>query len=214
MTSSIAPRLAMLLTLMAAPVLSQDPDPLSRLDQSSRFAVEMILDSARAAAIPPAPLLSKAYEGISKRADSRKVVAAVRSLFGALKEARSALGGALTEPELTAAASAVQAGVPMELLGKFRSARPGKRAVPLVVLADLITRGVPVDTASSAIIKLWQGGAADADFYGLWKGVEQDILSGATPGAAILQRTREFPGKAPGKLPQPPSERQPETPSS
>ena len=198
---------------------AQDIDPLSRLDPNSRFAIELILDSARVAGVPTRPLLSKTLEGIAKRVDSRLIVRTVRSYFVSLRDARGALGSSMSETEWTAAASALQAGVPSSVLSKFRTNRPaGPKglAMPLVVLADLITRGVPIDTASSAIMQLWQGGAADGDFYGLWKGVEQDILSGQNPGTALQQRIRESTGRgAPGsKLPPASPAREPENTSS
>ena len=207
------------LVVGGAPIgaVAQEPDPLSRLDASSRFAIEVILDSARIAGVPTRPLLSKTLEGISKRVDSRLIVRTVRSYFVSLKDARSALGTAITETEWTAAASALQAGVPPTVLAKFRGTRasgPKALAMPLVVLADLVTRGVPIDTASSAIMQLWQRGAADGDFYGLWKGVEQDILSGQNPGTALQQRVRESTGRgSSGKLPASPA-REPENTSS
>lgn len=208
-------QLARLLTLAAlalpVPVAAQDPDPLSRLDPANRFAIEMIVDSAHAAGLPTRPLLSKAFEGIAKRADQRRIVVAVRSLYGALRDARTALGTQLTETEWSAAASALQAGVPVQVLSRFRPEKPGKPlARALVVLADLITRGVPVDVASSTMVQLWQRGAGDADFYGLWHDVEQDILSGSNPGAALQQRARELPDRSGQSIPSP-TARPPET---
>ena len=64
--------------------------------------------------------------------------------------------------------------------------------VPLVVLTDLVTRGVPRDTASTTIFQLFQRGADDGDFLGLWRGVERDIVSGTDPGQALLNRAREW----------------------
>lgn len=206
-------RVGALVLLVAAPLAAQDPDPLDRLDQTSRFQVESLVDSARTLGVPSKALLSVAYEGISKRADSRRIVRAVREKLDGMLKARNALGPSLSEAEISAAADVLQAGVPAEQLQRFRSSRPGRPlAYALVVLGDLITRGVPVEEASSTIAQLWQRGAGDADFYGLWRGVEQDILQGQSPGAALQQRAREFPGRAPpGKLP--PNVR-PETPSS
>lgn len=202
------------LALLCAPVVisAQDPDPLAKLDPQHRFAIEMIVDSAHQAGIPEHPLLSRAFEGIAKRADQRRVVSAVRSLYVALKQARGALGDQLTESEWTAAASVIQAGVPVQVLARFRSEKPGKPlARALVVLADLITRGVPVDVASSTMVQLWQRGAADADLIGLWRDVEQDILSGTNPGTALQQRARDFPDRS-GQQPIPNSPaRPPET---
>jgi hypothetical protein len=183
---------------------AQDSDPLSRLDANTRFAVEVIMDSARVAGVPTRPLMLKALEGASKHADSRLILRVVRALFHALLDTRVALGAALNESEWSAAASALQAGVPLETLAKFRgdhAGRPLTRA--LVVLTDLIQRGVPIPEASSAIMQLWTHGAADGDFYGLWKNVDQDIHSGQNPGTALQQRMREIPPRASpgGKLP-------------
>ncbi|MDB4907928.1 MAG: hypothetical protein JWO05_2712 [Gemmatimonadetes bacterium] len=207
---------ALLVTLWAAaPAAAQDyeslnrTDQLARLDPGSRSAIESILDSARASGLPTEPLLSKTLEGISKRADNRRIVSKVREVYVALREARLALGANASKDELSAAAGALQAGVPATMLARFRSAHAKSVTVPLVVLADLITRGVPRDTASNTIMQLWQGGAADGDFLGLWRGVERDIVSGAPPAMALMQRAREYPlrappaGRAPGNPPQP-----------
>lgn len=218
MSWSLARR-ALPLLLAAAPLAAQEVDPLSRLDPNSRFQIELILDSARTLGIPTRPLLSKAYLGVSRGANPRTIVRVVRSQFGHFRDARTALGSSLNEDEFSAAAAALQAGVPAATLSQFRSDRPGKPLLrALVVLGDLITRGVPSDEASSTIVRLWQDGAGDADFYGLWKGVEQDILSGQPPGVALQARAREFPGRASERVPQTPStrtpEQQPDTPSS
>lgn len=211
----VAVALAALAPLHAS-LRAQETDPLARLDPNSRFAIELVLDSAHALGIPTRPLTSKTLLGISRHVDNRRIVAVVRGLFTSLKEARIVLGPSLSEPEWTAAAEVLQAGVSPGVLAKFRQNHKGKQqlAMPLVVLADLITRGVPVDTASSAIVQLWNRGAADGDFYGLWKGVEQDILSGQNPGAALEQRVRESIGHIPpGSKLSSPSAREPDNPS-
>jgi len=201
--------------LNPAALTAQDADPLSRLDPQTRFTVEVIIDSARVAGVPTRPLLLKALEGSAKHADNRHIIAAVRSQFRSELDVRVALGSSLNESEWSTAVSALQAGVPLEALAKFRGERAGKPFTrALVVLTDLIQRGVPVPEASSAIMQLWQRGAADGDFYGLWKNVEQDILSGQNPGTALEQRMREIPVRvAPGnKLP--PASQEPDNPSS
>jgi len=218
---SVVRRFAFLLALVCAtPVglaVAQEPNPLSKLDPESRFQIELILDSARTLGIPTRPLLSKTYLGISRGAKSRDIVKVVRAFFNASKDVYPALGSSLSEDEFSAAATALYTGVPASAVSQFRSDRAGKPLLRvLVVLGDLITRGVPRDEASSTMVRLWQDGAGDSDFQGLWKGVEQDILSGQNPGIALQQRAREFPGRTPDKVPQsvarPPE--QPQTPSS
>lgn len=197
-------------------IAAQDPDPLSRLDPNTRYLVEVIVDSARTAGVPTRPLVLKALEGSSKRADNRRIVAAVRAVLHSELDTRVALGSNLSESEWTAAASALQAGVPLEVLSKFRADRGGKPLMrALIVLTDLIQRGVPVESASSAIMQLWQRGAGDGDFYGLWKNVEEDIHSGQNPGTALQQRMREVPVRAaPGSQVPSASQPKPENASS
>ena len=193
-----------LVLLTALPAAAQDVDPLARLDQNSRFAIELMVDSARVAGLPTAPLLSRALEGMSRKVDSRKIVEAVRKQLGYLRIARSVLGG-VGEEELVAAAAVVEAGAKPGQLAAFRTRQKGRSDVQaLVYWADLITKGVPSEDASSAISKLWQEGADDATFYSLWKSVNADILQGLNPGAALQNRIRETPGRAPPSKPAPP----------
>ena len=196
-------------------LVAQDPDPLSRLDPNTRFVVEVIIDSARVAGVPTRPLLLKALQGAAYHADNKHIIAAVRSVFHAELDVRVALGSALNESEWASAVSALQSGVPLEALAKFRGERSGKPLTrALVVLTDLIQRGVPVSEASSAIMQLWQRGAGDGDFYGLWKNVEQDILSGQNPGTALEQRMREIPARVTPGTKIPPTSQEPNNSSS
>jgi hypothetical protein len=183
--------------LCPRPGVGQDPDPLLRLDTNSRFAVDLIIDSARTEGLPTRPLLSKALEGINRKADGKKIVDAVRKQLANLRTAHSALGG-VSEDELTAAAAVVEAGAKPAQISVFRVRYKGRSDLAAFTYwADLITRGVPSEDASSAITKLWQDGADDATFYSLWKSVQSDILQGLNPGAALQNRIRETPGRAP-----------------
>lgn len=183
---------------LATNASAQARDPLVRLEPSVRYQVEVLLDSARLARLPTRPLESKALEGITKRAVDRKILLEVRKVFRALRDARNALGAQASEAELTAAASAINAGITSAEIAELARSRQDKSlTVPLVVLGDLISRGVPRDTASQTIFQLLQRGAGDDDFYGLWRGVERDIVSGADPGAALLNRAREIPSRGP-----------------
>lgn len=188
-----------LASMARAQEVRESADPLSRLDPATRYAVEMLLDSAQRAGLPYGPLESTALEGLSKRASGRDIVNAVRRKFRALRDARSALGKNASSDELTAAAGVLRVGVPMAELSRLAARREGSKplTVPLVVLADLITRGVPRDTASLTIFQLWQHGAADDDFLGLWRSVERDIVSGTDPGVALLNRASQIPTKGP-----------------
>jgi hypothetical protein len=195
---------AIAVSIVSAPLAgAQDGrDPLARLDARSRVSIEVLLDSARMMRIPTRPIESKALEGLSKNAPGRLIVNAARREFHALRDARAVLGPDANVDELTAAAGALKVGITQKELGQLATTQQGKLlTVPLVVLVDLISRGVPRDTASTTIFQLWQRGAADDDFLGLWRGVERDIVSGADPGAALLNRAREIPSRGPPGTP-------------
>jgi len=199
-----------LVVLCARIAVAQDPDPLLKLDPNSRFAIELMIDSAKAEGIPTRPLLSRALEGINRKADNKKIVDAVRRQLGLLRTARSVLGG-VAEDELIAAAAVLEAGAKPAQLGVLRVRHKDRNDLAAFTYwADLITRGVPSEDASSAITKLWQDGADDATFYSLWKSVQSDILQGLNPGAALQNRIRETPGRAPSSKtpPEGPQERE------
>jgi hypothetical protein len=212
---------AVLLALVAGFVLSpvamlraQEGNPLLKLDPTTQYAVQALLDSARSLGLPTAPLESKALQGVALHVDGRRIVAQVRVVFNALRNARTALGAVASTDELGAAAVALEAGIPLDAIGRMARSRGEKPlTIPFVVLADLVTRGVPRDTASQTILQLWQRGAAEDDILGLWKGVERDIISGTAPADALVNRAREIPVRAPPRAATPPS-RPPENPES
>ncbi|MGH7680200.1 MAG: hypothetical protein ACRENU_17145 [Gemmatimonadaceae bacterium] len=189
--------------MLSASAAAQDGrDPLMRLERTARYSVEVLLDSARLMGLPTRPIESKVLEGLSKNKPPRLILNVARNVFRALREARAVLGPTASVDELEAAAVALNAGVTQADLAQLARSRQEKAqerqlTVPLVVLVDLISRGVPRDTASQTILQLRQQGAADDDFLGLWRGVERDIVSGADPGAALLNRAREVPSRGP-----------------
>jgi hypothetical protein len=186
----------MLASVATSASAQEGRDPLMRLERSVRYSVEVLVDSARLMGLPTGPIESKALEGLAKNKPGRMILTAARNVFRSLRDARAVLGPKATKDELAAAASALNAGITQAELAQLGRSQQGKHlTVPLVVLVDLISRGVPRDTASQTIFQLWQRGAADDDFLGLWRGVERDIVSGADPGAALLNRAREVPSR-------------------
>ena len=205
--------------------VTQQEQPTSliwRLDQPSRFQLEILFDSATKLGLPAEPLYAKALEGISKGANGRRIVEYIRKYFSAMIDARTVLG-TFTTDEISSAASALLTGVDAEQIGRLRKSRSGKSiALPLVILSDLVNRGVPTSDASSAMVQLTQRGALDSDFQGLWLRINQDIVSGVPPAAALQRWTRDFSGRSPPGTRLPPGTapptsappRTPETPST
>lgn len=181
---------------LALALTAQDPR-LDRLAPEARAVVTHVVDSARTAGLPVEPLVDRALEGASKGAPAPLIAAAVRRLAADLGRARDVLGSATGPAELAAAADALRAGAPPEVILRLRNALGARRlAVPLGVTADLTARGVPADTAATLVITIARS-VADADLLALQRDVERDIALGAPPLAATIGR---FAADAPNSL--------------
>jgi len=196
--------------LLVTQVAVQDPR-LERLDPETRSLVVSVVDSARAVGLPGEPLIQRALEGVTKGAQGPRIVAAVRRLATDLGTARSALGTRATTPELEAGVAALRAGAGPQVLTQLRDARRPPLTMALAVLADLVTSGVPVDSAS-AIVLAFAPTARDADLVEFRRAVERDISLGAPPGAAASVRALNTGIRGvndaavpPGQPPRPPS---------
>ena len=187
--------LMMVAALASASVTSanaQDPRVLPRLDAPSRAAIAAVVDSAKAQGMPVEPLYDKVNEGVVKGADGPHIVVAVRNLALDLATAHRALGALATADEIKAAASAMHAGVPAVELGKLKKQSGLRRSLtlPFTVLADIVSRGVPVSTAANAIRSLVGAGAKDKDINDFQRNVKVDIEQGAPPAAAAETRAK------------------------
>jgi hypothetical protein len=166
---------------------AQDPRLERRLDSATFRAVSVVIDSADRLGLPVEALVQRALEGAAKHASDAQIVAAVRRLRQDLGTARDALGGTSSPAELVAAASALRAGVRVSDLRQLRQRRSQTLTVALATLADLVTSGVPADSAAAAVIAL-AGSARDDQIAEFRRAVERDIALGAPPGAATAVR--------------------------
>jgi hypothetical protein len=163
--------------------------------------VTRLADSVRAAGLPSDPVIAVALEGASRRASNERILAAVREYAVALGMARQTLGESAVSDEIVSAAGVIVAGVAPGVVSSYRAARPtGSLTVPLVVLADLIARGVPVDTATVALGDALRGGAGDDQLSELRRRIERDILAGLKPAAAMSIRSRDLPSVQAGSV--------------
>lgn len=177
---------------------AQDPRLVRRLDTAALAEVTPVLDSARAAGLPLEPLVDRALEGASKSASGTRIAAAVRKLAADLSAARQALGGGAAA-ELEAGASALRAGVSADALARLRDARSRELlTVPLAVLADLVARGVPADSAAAFVLTIVN--ATDEQLVAFQRNVERDIALGAPPLAAAAVRVNATAGLADSPL--------------
>lgn len=170
---------------------AQDSRLAAQLDAATQARVSEVIERARAASLPVEPLVDKALEGARKRAPDARIIEAVTSLAARLDSSRAALGTASTDAELVAAAAALQAGVRPVVLSRLRQERAGRSlAVPLVVLGDLVARGVPHDTASALILLVAHEGLGDETLLAIQRDVQRDVRDGAHPATAAAIRAR------------------------
>lgn len=168
---------------------AQDPRLAARLGTEVAASIAALTDSARAEGLPVEPLVQRALEGATKGASGPRIVAAVSGLLDRLERARSALGPGSRGAELVAGAAALYVGADPGTLRELRSSRGDKLVtVPLVVLADLVQRGVPNDTVSAIVLRLTEAGVTDANLEELRRLVEQDVRAGASPDVAASTR--------------------------
>jgi hypothetical protein len=184
-------RVVAALLLVAPAALAQDARLSARLDKPTLVAVTALVDSARGAKLPTAPLVDKALEGAAKGSDGQKIVTAVRQLSHQMGSAKRVLGSNAGPDEIKAAATALAAGVSEHDLAVLRAAS-GKRPLTmrLAVLTDLIGRDVPVATATSLVVQLARSGVRDQDLALFQRNVRADIDRGADPTAAATTRAR------------------------
>ena len=189
---------------------SPPPDPLAKFDIQSGRLIKNLIDSAKTEGLPWNSLRMKAIEGARKGYDGKKVLAALKTYYRSLEQSRAALGPMASDAEIETGASVLAANVNTEDLARFRVASPTRSPMQaLTYLADLIDRRhVPQTDAIDAFSKLWKDGAADSDFEGLWHLVDQDILSGVNPRAALQSRMRSLPPR------KPPADQETENPRS
>jgi hypothetical protein len=176
----------------AASALAQQPadDRLAgRLDGETRGQIVALVDSLKREGLPTEPIVDRALEGASKRADGALIVKVVRSFASHLRVARQVLGAGSSDREIVAGANALKAGIRTEELAKVRAARDGQRyAVAFDVLTGLKNRNVPNDTAVRVISSLVKLAAHDQQYVTLLDQVERSIAAGTQPALAASEQ--------------------------
>lgn len=185
---------------LAAFAWAADPRLAARLDPATAAEVQRLVDDAAGRGLPTAPLVSKALEGSAKRAPPERIIAAVHAQAIAMGHARAALGDSSSDAEIVAGAGALMAGVPRDSLARLRALRTGQPlVVPLVVMADLVTRNVPAGPAAEAVLIATRARAGDEDLLALRKRIEGDIVAGMSPSDAAVLRARGLKPASPSR---------------
>ena len=179
--------------LTVSPLAAQDARLAARLPQPIAREVQSLVDSAERAGLPGEPLVLKALEGQSKDADEARILSAVRGLLGRLAVGRQMLGEQSSAEELVAAAAALRAGATPATLGSLRALRGDRPlVVPLSVLADLLTVGVPAEQAWNSVRDMASQGAPDKAFLEL-----REKYGGAAESPRSLPPGEEHPPTTP-----------------
>ena len=190
---------------------AKEPRLRARLPDEIRVEVQALIDSAATESLPSEPLVQRALEGATKGADGPRIVRAVHMLLIRLRTSRLVLGPGASSEELVASAGCLQVGADTTDVGNLRKAgRSRSLVIPLVVLADLVGRGAPVQLASHTTVALVHAGVSDADLLGMRMGFENDMLSGVSPLASLSRRAQGLmPQGPPGGSRQEPSAGEP-----
>ena len=193
MLAAVAPALA------AQAADGADGRLVAALDYPTQAAVTAILADARTRGLPAAPLVAKALEGVEKGASAPRIEHAVRAMLGRLDTAHAALAPSVGDAEVVAGADAIAAGVPPQALRRLRKVSPQRStAVALGVLAQLVSRKVPVDRATDAVITLLRRGAQPSQLLALDGAVQADLARGVPPSMVIDVRMQQLLAGIPG----------------
>jgi hypothetical protein len=196
MTGRVAMSLAVVLCASAASAQKREQARYewpARLAGATRDTLTSLADSARAARLPAEALVAKAAEGVLKGADDVRILRAVRVLTRELADARGALPSNAPLGTLTAAASALHAGVSPEMLRRLSAAGgvdAAELGIAFVTLADLVASRVPADAASASIEQLLRHRAPESEMSAFRAAIAQDIQAGRAPEAALASRTQ------------------------
>jgi hypothetical protein len=183
---------ALLVALAGAHAGAQQEARVSAIrDDATRIVVVEQLSIAKEHGVPTEPLLSKALEGVAKKASSASIRAAMDNLQKRLRKANDLLAPSASVDELSAGADALYVGVHEKTLKQMRQAAPRRSiAVELGVLTELVARQVPEAKASKMVLDLMARGATGAQLTALNSAVQNDVAAGLTPEAALERHGR------------------------
>lgn len=168
----------------------------SRFDSLTANTLRGLFEDARDMGLPTRPLINRALEGAARRMSSERILRAVREFAAALNSARESLGPGSTPDELAAGAAALRAGLDEATLQSVRRSNPrGSTEIALVVLTDLVSRGVPRPNAREAVNALSPLPKGDEALLGLQALVAKNAQRG--PGMALEALNRYVRGTIP-----------------
>lgn len=162
-------------------------------DPEANAELTSIVSATREAGLPIEPILSKVqYAIVVAHAPAPRIVAAARAIASRLETAREALAPQPSGLDIAAGADALGApGVDPKQLRAVRAASPKQSvAVPLGLLAQLVSSGVAPAKATVSVIDLIKRGASPEQLATLGNNVNSDVASGEAAMKALDVRLR------------------------
>jgi hypothetical protein len=160
-------------------------------DDATRDVVRSALGRAAAIGLPVGPLMSKALEGVAKRASTKSIRDAMNALEKRLRRANELLAPDPSVDELAAGADALYVGVPEKTLREMRAMAPRRSiALELGVVTELVARNVAPKQASRMVLELMARGATGTQLTALNSAVQADVAAGIRPDVALDLRGR------------------------
>ena len=183
---------AALLVLSGVRASAQDVARLTLIrDDATREVVRTLLGRASVSGLPIGPLVSKALEGVAKKASTKSIRDAMNALEKRMRRANDLLAPNPSVDELAAGADALYVGVPGKTLKEMRALAPRRSiALELGVLTELVARKVPPQQASKMVLELMARGANGAQLTALSSAVQADVAAGIKPDVALDLRGR------------------------
>jgi hypothetical protein len=162
--------------------------------------VDQVATGAAQAGLPVEPIWDKALEGAAKRVPAGRIAPAVSEYVTRLSAARGALGAGPSTEALVAGADALRRGVPATALTQIGEPR-ARASMALVVLADLVETGVPVDRALDVVREALARRTADDEMLALNARVRAAMRQGESASAAAERVRRGIRDTRPAPVP-------------
>lgn len=155
-------------------------------DDATRNVVRTLLGAAFARGVPTDPLISKALEGVAKKASAGVIRDAMNALEKRMRKAQGVLGRESSVDELWAGADALDVGVSEKTLRQMRAIAPRRSiALELGVLTELVARKASPKRAAKTVLDLMARGATGVQLTALSKDVQGDVAAGLRPEVAL-----------------------------
>jgi hypothetical protein len=162
--------------------------------------VDQMAAGAAQSGLPVEPIWDKVLEGAAKRVPPARIAPAVSEYVTRLSAAQGALGVGQPTDVLVAAADALRRGVPATALTQLGEPR-ARTPMALVVLADLVETGVPVDRALDVVREALARRSGDDEMLALNARVRAAMRQGESAAAAADRVRRTIRDARPNPAP-------------